>query len=136
MSCGACSPIPRSDALVDNFALQWLGLRDLADAHPDTRVYPEYDNGLARDFEEETRLFLRSVMRENRSVLDVISSDYAFLNQRLAQLYGIAGVEGPAFREVKLTSDEERGGVLSQGSVLMVTSMRRRPRQFCAANGC
>lgn len=112
----------RSDALVDNFALQWLGLRDLADVHPDTRVYPEYDNGLARDFEEETRLFLRSVMRENRSVLDVISSDYAFLNQRLAQLYGIPAVEGPAFREVQLSSDEERGGVLSQGSVLMVTS--------------
>lgn len=113
---------PRSQALIDNFAVQWLGLRDFNTLRPDLNIYPEFDDGLSRAFDMETRLFLRSILRENRSVLEVLSSDYTFLNQRLAELYGIEGVEGPAFRRVALNGHEQRGGVLTQGSVLMATS--------------
>jgi hypothetical protein len=112
----------RADALVDNFGVQWLGLRDFASVHPDVVSYAEFDLGLASDFEQETRLFLRSVLRENRSALDLVSSDYTFLNQRLAEHYGVTGVYGPAFRKVKLDGNDHRGGVLSQGSILLVTS--------------
>jgi hypothetical protein len=113
---------PRSYALVDNFAIQWLGLRDFESLRPDDTLYPEFDKGLGRAFQQETRLFLRSILRENRSVLEVISSDYTFLNQRLAEFYGIPGVIGPAFRKVELPSDGRRGGVLGQSSILMATS--------------
>jgi hypothetical protein len=89
---------------------------------PDPRVYPEFDDGLAAALREETRLFLRAIMRENRSILDVISSDYTFLNERLAQLYGLDGVTGPAFRKVTLGDDGRRGGVIGQASVLMLSS--------------
>jgi Protein of unknown function (DUF1592)/Protein of unknown function (DUF1588)/Protein of unknown function (DUF1585)/Protein of unknown function (DUF1587)/Protein of unknown function (DUF1595) len=112
----------RADALVDNFAFQWLGLHDIKDARPDPATFPEFDDGLRQAFEEETRLFMRSIVRENRSVMDVVIGDYTFLNDRLAKLYGISGVQGPAFRRVALIGNEQRGGVLTQGSVLMVTS--------------
>lgn len=113
---------PRADALVDNFSVQWLDLRSLGTMRPDPQVYPEFDDGLAAAFREETRLFLRTIMRENRSVLEVLSSDYTFLNERLARLYGIDGVTGPAFRKVALPADGRRGGVISQASVLMLSS--------------
>jgi hypothetical protein len=113
---------PRADALVSNFAFQWLGLRDLDAAHPDLLTYPQFDSGLAGDFAQETRLFLNFIFTENRSVLEVISSNYAFLNERLATLYGVPGVHGDAFRRVELRGNEDRGGILGQGSVLMVTS--------------
>jgi hypothetical protein len=113
---------PRADALVSNFAFQWLGLRDLDAAHPDLLTYPQFDSGLAGDFAQETRLFLNFIFAENRSVLEVISSNYAFLNERLATLYGVPGVHGDAFRRVDLRGNEDRGGILGQGSVLMVTS--------------
>jgi hypothetical protein len=109
----------KADALIDNFAMQWLGLRELDAKRPDD---PGFDIGLRYDFEQETRLFIRSIVRENRSVLDVISSDDAFVNERLARFYGIAGVKGPAFRKVTLGGSEQRGGVISQASILMVTS--------------
>lgn len=112
----------RAQALVDNFSIQWLGLRDFESFMPDRRAYPQFDIGLRNAFEQETKLFLQSIIRENRSVLDVIDSDYTYLNEQLAGVYGIEGVRGAAFRRVELPQDSVRGGVLGQGSVLMVTS--------------
>ena len=113
---------PRASALADNFAGQWLGLRAMAEVKPDPQLYPEFDSGLAAHFEQETRLFLRSVIRENRSVLDVIGADYSYLNERLARIYGIPGVIGPGFRRVTMEARPERGGLLGQGSILLLTS--------------
>jgi hypothetical protein len=112
----------RATAMVDNFAEQWLGLRGLGDLKPDRQLYPEFDSGLATDFQEETRLFIRSIFRENRSVLDLIGADYTYLNERLARMYGIPGVIGPGFRRVSLTGTPVRGGLLGQGSILLLTS--------------
>ncbi len=113
---------PRADALVDNFASQWLGLADIAEARADPDIYLEYDTGLNDTYLTETKLFLRNIMRENRPILDVIDADYTFVNGRLARLYGIDGVEGPGFRKVKLAEDSPRRGILGQGGILMVTS--------------
>jgi hypothetical protein len=113
---------PRASTLADNFAAQWLGLRALAEIKPDPKVYPEFDSGLANDFEQETRLFVRSIIRDNRSVLDLIGADYSYLNERLAQVYGVPGVVGPGFRRISLAEKPERGGLLGQGSILLLTS--------------
>ena len=113
---------PRANTLIDNFAEQWLGLRSLAELEPDATAYPAFDSSLRMAFEQETRLFLRSVMRENRSILDLLQADYTFLNERLARNYGIPGVIGPGFRRVSLAGNPQRGGLLGQGSVLMATS--------------
>ncbi len=112
----------RAATLADNFAEQWLGLRALADVKPDHQLYPDFDSGLVADFEQETRMFVRSIIRENRSILDVIGSDYSYLNERLARIYGIPGVIGPGFRRVTLAANPERGGLLGQGSILLLTS--------------
>ena len=112
----------RATAMVDNFATQWLGLNSLADVKPDAKLYAEFDSGLADDFREETRLFVRSIVRENCSVLDLIGANYSYLNERLARLYGVSGVIGPGFRRVSLTAQPERSGLLGQGSILMLTS--------------
>jgi hypothetical protein len=113
---------PRAQSLVDNFAAQWLGLRALTDAQPDEAAYPEFDEGLRQAFGTESRLFIQSVIWENRSALDLVSADYTFLNERLAKLYGIPGVVGPGFRRVSLASHPERGGLLGQSAILMMTS--------------
>jgi hypothetical protein len=113
---------PRASRMADNFAEQWLGLRDLEDSKPDRQLFPEFDSGLAADFREETRLFIRSILRENRSALDLIGADYTYVNERLARLYGIADVMGPGFRRVALPAKPERGGLLGQGSILLLTS--------------
>jgi hypothetical protein len=113
---------PRADALVTSFAMQWLGLQDFDVVRPDNSSYPQFDDDLEQDFQEETRLYVRSLLRENRSILEVISSDYSFLNERLARLYGVKDVYGEAFRKVRFGPDSHRGGILSQSSVLMVTS--------------
>jgi Protein of unknown function (DUF1592)/Protein of unknown function (DUF1588)/Protein of unknown function (DUF1585)/Protein of unknown function (DUF1587)/Protein of unknown function (DUF1595) len=113
---------PRADALVTSFAIQWLGLQDFDVVRPDNASYPQYDDDLGQDFQEETRLYVRSLLRENRSILEVISSDYSFLNERLANLYGVKGVYGDAMRKVSFGVDSHRGGILSQSAVLMVTS--------------
>jgi len=112
----------RARTLADNFATQWLGLRALEDIKPDTKVYPEFDSGLETAFEEETRLFVRSVIHDNRSVLALIGADYTYLNEKLARIYGIGGVIGPGFRRVSVAQNPERGGLLGQGSVLLLTS--------------
>ena len=112
----------RAVTMADNFAAQWLGLRALADLKPDRKAYPEFDNSLGNNFEEETRLFIRSVIRENRSSLDLIGADYTYLNERLAGIYGIPNVIGPGFRRVSVAAKPERGGLLGQGSILLMTS--------------
>jgi hypothetical protein len=116
---------PRSQALVSNFAGQWLNLRNLAIARPDPDVFPEFDEALRQSFLEETDLFFASVLREDRSVLDLLDSNYTFLNQRLAEHYGIPNIYGSQFRRVILT-DPNRGGLLGQGSILTVTSYPNR----------
>jgi len=117
---------PRARTLVDNFAVQWLGLRELASMRPDRQKYPEFNDALRSAFQQETRLFVGSVIRENRSVLDLIGADYTYLNERLARNYGIADVVGPGFRRIALGGNAARGGLLGQGSILMATSHAAR----------
>jgi hypothetical protein len=112
----------RSRALVDNFGVQWLGLRDADTALPDAATYPEFDPALREAFQTESRLFLTSIMRGNRGVMEVVNADYTFLNDRLARVYGVPGVTGPGFRKVQLAANSPRGGITGMGSVLMMTS--------------
>ena len=91
---------PRSRALVNNFAEQWLYLRNLASTTPDMRLFPDFDDNLRQAFRQETELFFESIMREDRSVLDLLRANYTFLNERLAKHYGIPNVYGSRFRRV------------------------------------
>jgi len=116
---------PRSEALVRNFAGQWLTLRNLTGAVRSSRLFPEFDKRLRDDFQCETELFVADIMREDRSVVDLLSANFTFLNERLARYYGISGVRGDEFRYVDLT-DNRRGGLLGQGSILTVTSFPTR----------
>ena len=116
---------PKARALVDNFGGQWLHLRNVADWTPDPERFADFDESLRHAFERETALFLDHVMRDDRSVLELIDADYSFLNERLARFYGIDGVAGGYFRRVSLAGTERRG-VLTHGSVLMVTSYPTR----------
>jgi hypothetical protein len=121
--------------LVTNFASQWLHLRNLDAMTPDMRLFPDFDDNLRQAFRQETELLVDSVVRENRSVLDLISANYTFVNERLAKHYGIPNVYGSRFRKItfdqpaapKPDSDAQpRGGLLRQGSILMVTSYSTR----------
>jgi len=116
----------RSEALVTNFAEQWLRLRNLDSITPDMRLFPDFDDNLRQAFRKETELFFGSVLREDRSVLDLLSAKYTFLNERLAKHYGIPNVYGTRFRRVGLDEDSWRGGLLRQGSILTVTSYATR----------
>ena len=115
----------RSQALVDNFGAQWLHLRNLRSMIPDLEAFPYWDENLRRAFQQETELFFGSILREDRSVLDLLRADYTFVNERLAQHYGIPEIYGSHFRRVTL-SDERRRGLLGQGSILTVTSYPNR----------
>jgi mono/diheme cytochrome c family protein len=112
---------PRAQALVDNFAGQWLQLRNLRSAVPDSREFPNFDDQLRQAFRRETELLFDSVIREDRSVLDLLTADYTFVNERLARHYGIPFVYGTHFRRVPVTADARRG-ILGHGSILTVTS--------------
>ncbi len=116
---------PKSKALVDNFAGQWLRLRNVADWKPDPDKYKEFDEPLRNAFQHETEMFFRNIVQEDRGVLEFIDADYTFVNERLARFYGIPGVKGSYFRRVALTGPQ-RGGILTQGSVLLVTSYPTR----------
>jgi hypothetical protein len=116
---------PKADALVDNFAGQWLELRNLDSIHPDPDEFPEFNESLRKAMYTETRMFVSSIIHENGSILDFIDGKYTYLNETLAKFYGIPGVVGPQFRRVSLEGTE-RSGVLTQGSVLMVTSYPAR----------
>ena len=115
----------RSEALVKNFAGQWLMLRNLPSVQPDPNEFPNFDDNLRQAFRQETEMFFGSIMREDRNVLDLLTADYTFVNERLAKHYGIPGIYGTQFRRVKDASDERRG-LLGQGSILTVTSEANR----------
>ena len=114
------------DALVHDFAAQWLNLRRLGEVvvHPD--VYPTFDESLLNGFKEETELFVGSTLREDRSVLDLLRADYTFVNERVARHYGLPGVYGSRFRRVTLPDSTQRGGLLAHGSILATTSYPER----------
>jgi hypothetical protein len=116
----------RSQALVTTFAAQWLHLRNLDSITPDMRLFPDFDDNLRRAFRQETELFVDSVLREDRSVLDLLTANYTFVNERLARHYGIPHVYGSRFRRIDLDEGSERGGLLRQGSILTVTSYATR----------
>jgi hypothetical protein len=115
----------RSQALVDNFATQWLRLGKLTGAAPDLNVYPEFDENLRDAMLKETNLFMASQLRDDRSVLELLTAKYTFLNERLARHYGIPNIYGAHFRKVNL-ADGVRGGLLSQASILTATSYPNR----------
>jgi hypothetical protein len=113
---------PRAESLTSDFAGQWLYLRNLDYQRPDVFLYPNFDTRLRSAMKRESELFFSAVVRENRSILDFISADYTFLNQRLAEHYGISWVKGTELRKVSLDPASQRGGVLGQASILTVTS--------------
>jgi hypothetical protein len=115
----------KAQAFIDNFAGQWLQLRNLRNKQPNSHEFPDFDDNLRRALQAETELFFASVVREDRSVLDLMTADYTFLNERLARHYGIPGVYGTHFRRVTL-KDEARRGLLGKGAILMVTSHAHR----------
>jgi hypothetical protein len=115
----------KSARLIDNFGGQWLELRKLESAHPDPEVFPKFDDALRRAMRTETTLFLKSIVDEDRSILDLLDAPYTFVNQRLARHYGISGVHGKQFQRVSLEGTE-RGGILTQASILTVTSYPTR----------
>ena len=117
---------PRSASLTTNFASQWLRLRNLDSITPDPRLFPDFDDNLRQAFRRETEMLFETVVREDRSVLDLIKPGSTFLNERLARHYGIAGVYGDRFRAVAMGGDGARGGLLRQGSILTVTSYATR----------
>jgi hypothetical protein len=119
---------PRATELVRNFAGQWLYLRNLRAVVPDAITFPEFDENLRKAFQQETELFVESLIREDRSVLDLLGSGYTFVNERLAAHYGIPNVYGSHFRRVSLPPSlaEQRGGIFGHGSVLTVTSYPNR----------
>jgi hypothetical protein len=116
---------PKSRSLVDNFAGQWLQLRNVADWKPDPEKFPQFDDTLRYAFQQETELFIENMIREDRSVLELLDADYTFVNNTLARYYGIPDVRGGYFRKVTLRNDQ-RGGILTHGSLLMVTSYPTR----------
>jgi hypothetical protein len=116
---------PKARALVTNFANQWLFLRELKNANPDVTVFPDFDDNLRQSFQRETEMLFESVLREDRSVVDLLDSNYTFVNERLARHYGIPNIYGPDFRRVPVPSDARRG-LLGHGSLQLVTSNPNR----------
>jgi len=112
---------PKASSLVTSFAMKWLNIADLDAVQPDPKLFPEFSEAIRRDFSKEAQQFLSSVLLEDRSVMDLLTADHTFLNERLARYYGIPGVLGTQFRRVTLT-EKERWGILGKGAVLMRTS--------------
>ena len=117
---------PRADALAENFAGQWLYLRNVPAARPDFRRFPDVDDNLRHAFRRETELLFQSIVREDRSVIDLLAADYTFVNERLARHYDIPYVYGDHFRRVGTADHPMRGGLLGQGSMLTVQSLSNR----------
>ncbi len=114
---------PRADALVSNFAGQWLFLRELKNVRPDS---PDFDENLRRSFQQETELLFRTVVREDRPIIDLLDADFTFVDERLAKHYGMEGIHGSRVRRVSLAANDPRRGLLGHGSVLTVTSAANR----------
>jgi len=112
---------PKASSLVTSFAMKWLNIADLDAVKPDPKLFPEFNDQLRRDFSKEAEAFLSSILLEGRSVVDLLTADHTFLNERLARYYGVSGVVGAQFRRVTLT-DKERFGLLGKGAVLLRTS--------------
>ena len=116
----------RSESMVTNFAAQWLYLRDVDVKDPDLFLFRDFDEGLRKSFERETDLFLDSVLRENRSVTELLTANYTFVNERLAKHYNIPNIHGSQFQRVTFPEGSPRGGLLGQGSILTLTSYSTR----------
>ena len=116
---------PRADAFIKNFVGQWLYLRNLEDFYPDPAAFPEFDENLRTALQRETELFIDDQIRSNASLLDLLSADYTFVNERLARHYGIPGVYGSRYRKVTVDGNQ-RGGLLGHGGLMMVTSYPNR----------
>jgi len=116
----------RSDAMVTNFAAQWLYLRDIEAKIPDEVLFPEFDETLRTAMKRETEMFLDSVLRGNRNILELLTANYSFINDRLARHYNLPGIQGSYFRKVTFPADSVRGGLLGQGSLLTITSYANR----------
>ncbi len=112
---------PKASSLVTSFAMKWLNIADLDAVKPDPAIFPGFNDQIRRDFSKEAEAFLSSILLEDRSVVDLLTADYTFLNERLARHYGVNGVLGPQFRRVTL-ADKERWGLLGKGAVLLRTS--------------
>ncbi|GIW80836.1 MAG: filamin [Gemmatales bacterium] len=112
---------PKVQALVDNFAGQWLQIRNLSKASPNPDQFPSFNDALRQDMAQETKLFFATILKEDRSILDFIDADFTFVNERLARHYGMKGIRGEEFRRVKVDR-AQRGGVLTMATVLTVTS--------------
>jgi cytochrome c551/c552 len=117
---------PKSLALVENFAGQWLQFKNIDVVRPDLERFPQFDEGLRQAMRRETELFIGNIIRNNGSVLELLDANYTFLNERLARFYGIPGVMGPEFRRVDVSDAKRGGGVLAQASVLTVSSYSTR----------
>jgi hypothetical protein len=113
---------PKSRALTENFAEQWLHLAALNKAAPDPKLFPDFDPSLRQAMREETERFVRHVIEDDRSIMEFLDADYTYLNERLAKHYSIEGVSGDEFRRVNLDPSQHRGGLLTQGSILTLTS--------------
>ncbi|MYD87466.1 MAG: DUF1592 domain-containing protein, partial [Acidobacteria bacterium] len=117
---------PRAETLTTNFASQWLHLRNLDAVRPDARLFPDFDDNLRQSFRRETELLFQSVLEEDRSVVDLLTAEYTFVNERVARHYGFPGVYGDHFRRVDLPAGSPRAGLLGHGSILTVTSYATR----------
>lgn len=117
---------PKAGALIDNFGGQWLQTRRLESIKPDRQKFPDFDEYLRLSMARETEMFFASILREDRSILDFIDADYSYLNERLARFYGVGDVQGPEFRKVSFAPDSQRGGLLTQASVLTISSYANR----------
>ena len=117
---------PRAHSLITNFAAQWLYLRNVDQANPDSYLFPEWDDDLRRAFVSETELFLEDQITADHSVVELLTAPYTFVNERLATHYGLPNVYGSHFRKVKLPDAIHRGGLLGHGSILLVTSYPNR----------
>ncbi len=125
---------PRSQSLVSNFASQWLYLRNLDSLTPDLRLFPDFDDNLRQSFRRETELLFETILREDRSVLDLLQPDFTHVNERLAKHYGIPHIFGSRFRRIELNEQSQRGGILRQGSILTVTSYATRTSPVLRGN--
>jgi Protein of unknown function (DUF1592)/Protein of unknown function (DUF1588)/Protein of unknown function (DUF1585)/Protein of unknown function (DUF1595) len=116
---------PRAETLSSRFAMQWLHMSDLDVMHPDPLLFPQFDTTLAQSMRTETEMFFDSIVREDRNVMDLLTADYTFVDERLGKHYGIPNIEGNRFRRIKIESDYRRG-LLGQGSILTLTSIADR----------
>jgi hypothetical protein len=117
---------PKSSALVENFAGQWLQFKNIDVVRPDLERFPEFDDGLRQAMRRETELFIEDLIRHDRSILNLLDANYTFVNERLARFYGLTGITGAEFRRVDMSGTERGGGILSQASVLTVSSYSTR----------